>query len=239
MPWSYILRCIDKGFIAAQHLAIDLWGSSCDLWASVCGFGCGFGRWYRAGIGRYGDLLKSIRYRKWDRDIAIYGYWDLQSGCEIGPFVADEGGGTDLTGTPATVGTSPKPNPSIYQFEWTGGNLTIEELLGNNGSGSIGVQVGLASNGLSSDNITLNSPLASVALTGNPSSAPSYVINNMNLAAGTYLLDNYLKQHRSQLRGSFAPVSSTPLPAALPLFAGGLGALGLLGWRRKRRAITA
>jgi hypothetical protein len=28
----------------------------------------------------------------------------------------------------------------------------------------------------------------------------------------------------------------TPLPAALPLFATGLGALGLLGWRRKRRA---
>jgi len=28
---------------------------------------------------------------------------------------------------------------------------------------------------------------------------------------------------------------STPLPAALPLFAGGLGALGLLGWRSKRR----
>ncbi len=27
----------------------------------------------------------------------------------------------------------------------------------------------------------------------------------------------------------------TPLPAALPLFATGLGALGLLGWRRKRR----
>jgi hypothetical protein len=31
-------------------------------------------------------------------------------------------------------------------------------------------------------------------------------------------------------------VSATPLPAALPLFAGGLGALGLLGWRRKRKA---
>jgi len=27
----------------------------------------------------------------------------------------------------------------------------------------------------------------------------------------------------------------TPLPAALPLFAGGLGASGLLGWRRKRK----
>jgi hypothetical protein len=31
------------------------------------------------------------------------------------------------------------------------------------------------------------------------------------------------------------PVSATPLPAALPLFATGLGALGLLGWRRKRK----
>ena len=30
----------------------------------------------------------------------------------------------------------------------------------------------------------------------------------------------------------------TPLPAALPLFATGLGGLGLLGWRRKRKAVT-
>jgi hypothetical protein len=30
--------------------------------------------------------------------------------------------------------------------------------------------------------------------------------------------------------------ASTPLPAALPLFATGLGALGLLGWRRRRKA---
>jgi hypothetical protein len=36
-----------------------------------------------------------------------------------------------------------------------------------------------------------------------------------------------------------APVSSTQLPAALPLFATGLGALGLLGWRRQRRAQSA
>src|SRR5262249_27065065 len=31
------------------------------------------------------------------------------------------------------------------------------------------------------------------------------------------------------------PVPTTPLPAAFPLFATGLGALGLLGWRRKRK----
>jgi len=34
---------------------------------------------------------------------------------------------------------------------------------------------------------------------------------------------------------STSPVSDVPLPAALPLFATGLGALGLLGWRRKRK----
>lgn len=38
---------------------------------------------------------------------------------------------------------------------------------------------------------------------------------------------------------SVTPVSATPLPAALPLFATGLGAMGLFGWRRKRRASGA
>ena len=37
---------------------------------------------------------------------------------------------------------------------------------------------------------------------------------------------------------NFTPVA-TPLPAALPLFATGLGGLGLLGWRRKRKAEAA
>jgi hypothetical protein len=31
-------------------------------------------------------------------------------------------------------------------------------------------------------------------------------------------------------------VTAVPLPATLPLFATGLGALGLLGWRRKKKA---
>jgi drug/metabolite transporter (DMT)-like permease len=35
---------------------------------------------------------------------------------------------------------------------------------------------------------------------------------------------------------SFTPAASaTPLPAALPLFATGFGAMGLFGWRRKRK----
>jgi hypothetical protein len=40
--------------------------------------------------------------------------------------------------------------------------------------------------------------------------------------------------------GSISPVvSSVPIPAAFPLFTGGLGLLGLLGWRRKRMAAVA
>jgi hypothetical protein len=34
-------------------------------------------------------------------------------------------------------------------------------------------------------------------------------------------------------------VSATPLPASLPLFAGGLAAIGLLLWRRRRNSATA
>ena len=37
------------------------------------------------------------------------------------------------------------------------------------------------------------------------------------------------------LIGTGVAVAETPLPAALPLFATGLGALGLLAWRRKRK----
>ena len=33
--------------------------------------------------------------------------------------------------------------------------------------------------------------------------------------------------------------SPTPLPGSLPLFAAGLGAMGLLGWRSKRRNAAA
>lgn len=37
----------------------------------------------------------------------------------------------------------------------------------------------------------------------------------------------------------FAEVAVTPLPAALPLFASGFGAMSLLGWRRRRKAQAA
>ena len=52
---------------------------------------------------------------------------------------------------------------------------------------------------------------------------------------------NLLSEDGNQNLGDWTPSGGggsnpTPLPAALPLFATGLGALGLLGWRRKRKA---
>lgn len=168
----------------------------------------------------------------------------VAAGCEIGPFVSTgsgTGAGTNLSGTPASVGGS-GPNPSIYKFEWGGGNLTIQELLGNNGTGdNIYIELGLASDTLNSNN-TLSSPIASVPIAdqSGPTTTPTNIITNMFLASGTYVLDNYLDNSSAVTDPNYAvlftPVATTPLPAALPLFAGGLGLLGMFSRRRKQKA---
>jgi len=168
----------------------------------------------------------------------------VASGCEIGPFSASGGS----NGNVASVNDS--DNPSIYEFTWNDGKLTIEEELGNNGIGNnIDVELGLESA------VTLNSN-GSLSGTGVVSTyipyqsgpgAPIFVLDNISLAAGTYALDTYLGTCGSgscsdsgsstdpQYQVLFAPIA-TPLPAALPMLASGLGVMGLLLWRRKSTA---
>jgi hypothetical protein len=67
-------------------------------------------------------------------------------------------------------------------------------------------------------------------LTSPISTNTAYFLLNATQAAGTGGIVSW-----SGTETSFNPLA-TPLPAAFPLFATGLGAFGLLGWRRKRKA---
>jgi hypothetical protein len=176
------------------------------------------------------------------------------AGCEIGPYFSNTTGvGTNLGNTPASVSDS--VNPSIYEFTWGGGNLTILETLGNNGiHNNINIELGLSTDTLNGNN-TLSLDISSVSIPfqsgAGPTTTGTYVLNNYDLAAGTYVLDTYLGSCGAGQSCSdndtstdptyavgFSPVA-TPLPATLPLFAGGLGLMGLLGRRRKRKAAVA
>ena len=59
------------------------------------------------------------------------------------------------------------------------------------------------------------------------------------LIAGLLSGSTYFNIHTGNFPGGEIRGQLVPLPTALPLFATGLGALGLLGWRRKRKDIAA
>jgi hypothetical protein len=70
----------------------------------------------------------------------------------------------------------------------------------------------------------------------------TFVVGFTNLSAfvaNTAIFINGNHEHTPILELTSGPVSATPLPAALPLFATGLGLMGLLGWRRKRKGAVA
>jgi hypothetical protein len=66
--------------------------------------------------------------------------------------------------------------------------------------------------------------------TGACSLHPSTISMNLPGGIGPFLVS---------YSGNVEIASAVPIPAALPLFASGLVGLGLLGWRRKRRARIA
>ena len=69
------------------------------------------------------------------------------------------------------------------------------------------------------------------------SSILSQSFDNAELNSPTAIGQNF--NDPGKWAGPNQPIASTPLPAALPLFAGGLGVMGLLGWRKKRKNTAA
>ncbi len=97
-------------------------------------------------------------------------------------------------------------------------------------------------NGAFSTSATISMP------TGTPFVIDMFVraFTQASSVSATTFLDPYLFLDPSLVAAGYSIVTSpgignslaaeTPIPAALPLFATGLGALGLLGWRRRKGA---
>ncbi len=170
----------------------------------------------------------------------------VAAGCQIGPYSNTTGSNNG----PGVVNDS--IHLSIYQFEWGGGNVAIREELGNNGIHyNINVELGLKSAVTLNANNSLTGFLVSTSIPYQSGPGAPVTIFSGVLAAGTYVLDTYLGSCATtcsstgtsddpQYQVGFFPSGSgnlgdTPIPGALPLFASGLGALGLIA-RRKRKA---
>jgi hypothetical protein len=124
------------------------------------------------------------------------------------------------------------PNGSIIRGEEIhyGGGIPIRDATGsepNPPSGGWGPVRGTVPFTLSNNILDF---VVSFAVLNEPTGQFSYLFGAYSFGATT-------QQFSGTSDGGIASVyPPVPLPAALPLFATGLGALGLLGWRRKRKA---
>jgi outer membrane lipase/esterase len=132
----------------------------------------------------------------------------------------------------ASVVQDVQNNPTLYGFT----AATVLPGIVGTGTGSACVtQTGAAATtsgwGQWCANSTASSSTHAYLRSANSEMTSFYSDDQHFSAAGQLIVANYEIALIDRL--------ATPLPAALPLFATGLGALGLLGWRRKRQTLAA
>jgi hypothetical protein len=134
-------------------------------------------------------------------------------GTATGSFVFNS---TSLALSMVSITTSPNVVPVNFGATYTSGIFTTKSI-------GIGILDSFQFN-VTGYHLELNVAMP-LSLT-----SPNSIFTNF----GTSFEENTLEDaFRFVASGSLAPV--VPLPAALPLFATGLGVLGLLGWRRKKK----
>jgi hypothetical protein len=140
--------------------------------------------------------------------------------------------------TDGTVGSLGSVNIVSYQLTLTNGifSAVLDTLDGTffNGGSFTATPAGLFFNFSSATGdyfvFGSNPGLGFEDALGSLSSHPSTVSLNLNAVGDPN------SPFWTAFTGNVEVAVATPLPAALPLFAGGLGVIGLLGWRRKWKA---
>jgi hypothetical protein len=154
-----------------------------------------------------------------------------------------------VTGGTINEFLSTNPIPSDPTNQYIVADPTVTVTLAGSGASYVGFLVGTADD---PNTVTVLDGATTLAQFSMTTLLSSLTNGFLNLTAGPGEVITEIIETNSPPGGSphccfetdnyaaiLATPSAVPLPAALPLFATGLGALGLLGWRRKRKAQAA